>query len=80
MKKTLIAVVLCLALALATSVLFVGCGDSEPVHKTCYDVDADGICDVCEKDIAGHCLPTKSETCYGINAWNKCTKLLGCFV
>ena len=74
MKKTLIAVVLCLALALATSVLFVGCGDSEPVHKTCYDVDADGICDVCEKDIAGHThLFSKVWSTDETSHWHKAT-------
>lgn len=74
MKKTFTAIVLALVLALASAMLLVGCGDTEPVHKTCYDLDADGICDVCKKDIEGHDhLFSKKWTTDETHHWHKAT-------
>lgn len=53
MKKKLMALILVSAMALSAGAFFVGC-DSEPEHKTHYDVNADGKCDVCDTDMEGH--------------------------
>lgn len=57
MKKKLIALLLVSAMTLSAGALFAACGNgqsAEPEHTTHYDVNADGVCDKCGEDMAGH--------------------------
>ena len=54
MKKKLTALVLASAMALGAGAFLAGCTQPEPEHTKHYDVDADGVCDVCSVDMEGH--------------------------
>lgn len=54
MKKKLTALVLASAMALGAGAFLAGCSQPEPEHTKHYDVDADGVCDVCSVDMEGH--------------------------
>lgn len=56
MKKKLIAFLAASAMLLGTGVIMAGCNNTqtEPEHTTHYDVNADGVCDKCGEDMAGH--------------------------
>lgn len=56
MKKKLIALLAASAMVLGAGVIMAGCNNTpaEPEHTTHYDVNADGVCDKCGEDMAGH--------------------------
>ncbi len=54
MKRKSIAIAAASALTLAVGALFTACAQGEAPHTKHYDLNADGICDVCETDMTGH--------------------------
>ena len=73
MKRKLTALILVSAMALSAGAFFAAC-DTEPEHKTHYDVNADGKCDVCDVDMEGHKhIFSKKWTTDAENHWHAAT-------
>lgn len=74
MKKKLTALVLASAMALGAGAFLAGCTQPEPEHTKHYDVDADGVCDVCSVDMEGHeHIYSKKWTYDNEYHWHKAT-------
>ncbi len=74
MKKKLTALVLASAMALGAGAFLAGCTQPEPEHTKHYDVDADGVCDVCGVDMEGHeHIYSKKWTYDNEYHWHKAT-------
>lgn len=54
MKRKSLTVAIVSALTLAVGAFFTACAQGEAPHTKHYDLNADGICDVCKNDMDGH--------------------------